>query len=132
MPEGRQKWTADKLPENYPQCSRRELNDAIKDLSAELVTKSIRDLKDFDNKGWKERVVAFIQIGSSELQHRNSNYALIATLIGLFISLIAIYISVASLKSSSRWEERQIQVLEKQASTQERILETIKDKVQAE
>lgn len=92
----REKWTADKLPENYPQCSRRDLRNAIKDLSAELVIRSLRDAKDFESRGWKERIVAFIQIGSSELQHRSSNYALTATLVGLLISLIAIWFSQCS------------------------------------
>ena len=93
MRDARTTWGADKLPDHYPSCKRKDLVDAIQDLSSELITRSLKDDKDFVNRGWKERLVAFINVGTSELQRRNSNHALCTTVIGVIIALIALYLS---------------------------------------
>lgn len=122
----REKWTTDKLPVGYPKCKRRDLNNAIKDLTDEFTSRSIKDSKDFVNKGWSNRITNFIQLGQNELQHRNNTISLIANGIGLLVAIIAVYLALASLKTSSSWESNQIQRLDEQKQIQQQILEEIR------
>ena len=122
------KWTSDNLPKGYPtKCGRRILNNVIEDLSEELVHKTINDNKDLYNKTWANRIITFIQLGHGELQRKNNFLMLIANILGLLIALIAIYLSVISLLTTSNWESQQIQALDEQKQIQQQIFEKIKN-----
>ena len=122
----REKWTLEKLPAGYPRCKRGVLYDAIKDLSDELVNRSTKDSKDLFNPIWRDRITAFIQLGQNELQRKNNATTLIISGIGLVVALIAISFSVVSIWTSSRWESRQIQIIDEQQKIQKQILEEIR------
>jgi len=90
------KWTIEKPPEGYPRkCKRDDLSDAVKDFSDEFLEKCINDNKDFFNKGWKDRSLAFIQLGQTELQRRNNVLMLWIAGITLLVSLIAVCVSLS-------------------------------------
>jgi hypothetical protein len=92
----RKKWTVNDLPVGYPRCKRRDLNNAIEDLTDTLINKSIKENKDATNQVWVKRSLTFIQVGHSELQGKNNTYLLITSFISLFIALIAIFLNAFS------------------------------------
>ena len=121
----REKWTIDKLPEGYPtKCGRTVLNDVIQDLSDELYKKTQEGK---DNPFWRFLGINSIQSGHNELQKRNNNIVLKATIFGLIISIIAIGLTLLDLKTSSNWESEQIKRLDEQKQIQQEILQEIKD-----
>ena len=128
----RKKWTIETLPPGYPKCKRGDLNDAVKDLSDELISKSINNNKDLLNVGWKDRIMVFVQLGHSELQRRNNTIMLVASSFSLLIALIAIFLSVANLLTSSDWKSSQIKVLDEQKQIQQQILGEIRANPQFE
>ena len=119
----REKWKTDKLPVGYPECKRRDLNNAIKDLTDEFTSRSIKDSKDFFNKGWSNRITNFIQLGQNELRHRNNNISLVANGIGLLMAIIAVCLALVSLRTSADWEMRQLQLLDELKQIQQQTLE---------
>ena len=120
----RQKWTTENLPTGYPiECERKELNKAIQDLSDELYNKTKRGKV---SEIWRFLLLNLIESGHNELQRRNNNLIAKATLGGLIISLIAVYLSIMSLRTSSGLESSQIKILDEQKQIQQQILEEIR------
>lgn len=120
----KQKWTTEKLPKGYPtECKRKELNEAIQDLSNELYEKT---QKGKSNEFWRFLILNLIQSGHNELQRQNNSLIAKATLGGLIISLIAVFLSIMSLQTSSNWESNQIKMLDEQKQIQQQILEEIR------
>ena len=120
----RQKWTTENLPKEYPtKCGRKELNEAIQDLSDELYKET---LKGRSNEFWRFLILNLIQLGHNELQRRNNSLVAKTTLGGVIISLIALYISIKSAQTSSNWELSQMRMLDEQKQIQKEILEEIK------
>lgn len=84
----------DDLPEGYPsKCSREVLVKAIKDLSDEFL-EGCEKSKDFSSRGWKDRILAYIQLGQSELQRKNNEVVLILNVLSLLVALCAIAIAL--------------------------------------
>ena len=126
----RKKWTVQELPDGYPiVCNRNVLNDVVKDLSDDFISRTIKDNKDFINKGWRDRIIIFIQLGQNELQRRNNNIVLSANAIGLLVALIAVLFSWTSFQAGSHWESRQIEILSNQEKIQQQTLEEIKARI---
>ena len=120
----RQKLTTENLPTGYPiECERKELNEAIQDLSDELYEKTQRGKV---NESWRFLILNLVESGQNELQRRNNNLIAKATLGGLIISLIAVYLSIISLRTSSSLESSQIKILDEQKQIQQQILEEIR------
>ena len=118
------KWRVDSLPKGYPtECGRKTLNNVIQDLSDELYKKTQEGKV---NEAWRFLGITLIQSGHNELQRRNNNLILKANILGLIISLIAISLTMISLKTSSDWESKQIQKLDHQILIQQQILEKLK------
>lgn len=124
MNEEKAKWTTENLPKGYPtECERKELNEAIQDLSNELYKKTQEGK---NNEFWRFLILNLIQSGHNELQRRNNSLIAKITLGSLIISLIAVSLSIMSLQTSFSWESNQIKMLDEQKQIQQQILEEIR------